>query len=327
MKPFAFYKSFLWVIYVALFLNGCKNPEITKDFGKVVVGGVSSGAASALTNFFISSKSQAQLPDRNLNYLIANSSLANEARIAEIKEAINFANATEVKAYRSLNPNLLDRAYTGKALQLRQTLVNNLADQKTYQIGTLHNQQFNDFKISSDGSIAKVEMIEKWSSELYSSNTNTLIGQFPLHDVPQVVYLEKDSSGWRISAIVFQGDSPEFIPVQQSPILSPQSAASFNISDHLGTDMGQVSEQITMIIDEKMVGTLTVNQNYPEASLTVTVPNPGRYPFKADARAVFNDGVERTCAGEGEVDISDGKSFSIVANLSNNSCSLALLED
>lgn len=65
------------------------------------------------------------------------------------------------QAYRNLNPNLLDRAYTGKALQLRQTLVNNLADQKVYQATTLYNQQFHDFKISSNGSIAKVEMTEK----------------------------------------------------------------------------------------------------------------------------------------------------------------------
>lgn len=212
------YIGYFCAIYAVLLLSGCKNPKVVREVGKEMFGKVAEGTASAvITNFFTQSKSEAKPPEQNLSSLKADQSLAAEARIAEIKEAINFANETEAQAYRSLNPNLLERVYTGKALQLRQALVNGLAEQKVYQVRTLHNQQFSDFQINSDGTIAKVEMTEKWSSEVYSNETNTLIGQFPLHDVPQVVYLQKNSSGWLISAISFKGDPPEFIPAQQSP--------------------------------------------------------------------------------------------------------------
>lgn len=232
MKHTPTYIGCIFAICTVLLLNGCKNSKIAGEVGKEVAGKLAEGAASAaVTSFFTQSKSEAKQPEQALSSLKADQSLADEVRIAEIKEAINFANETEVRTSRNLNPNLLDRAYTGKALQLRQTLVSDLADQKVYQTKTLHNQQFHDFKISSDGSIAKVEMTEKWSSELYSSDTNTLIGQFPLHDIPQVIYLQKDSNGWRISAIVFQGDPPEFIPAQPQIEPSPSPSATLSPSD------------------------------------------------------------------------------------------------
>lgn len=218
MKHTPTYIGCLFAIYTVLLLNGCKNSKIAGE----VAGKLAEGAASAaVTSFFTQSKSEAKQPEQGLSSLKADQSLAAEARIAEIKEAINLANEIEAQAYRNLNPNSLASIYVGKALQLRQTLVNTLATEKVYQVETLHDQQFHDFKVSSDSSIAKVEMTEKWSSKLYSSDTNTLVGQFPLHNVPQVVYLQKDSNGWRISAIVFQGDSPESVPAQSQQEIEP----------------------------------------------------------------------------------------------------------
>ncbi len=225
------YIGCLFAIYTVLLLSSCKNSKIAGEVGKEVAGKLAEGAASAaVTSFFTQSKSEAKQPEQDLSSLKADQSLAAEERVAEIKEAINLANEIEAQAYRNLSPNSLANIYTGKALQLRQTLVNTLAAEKVYQVETLHNQQFHDFKVSSDSSIAKVEMTERWSSRLYSSDTNTLVGQFLLHDVPQVVYLQKDSNGWRISAIVFQDDSPEFIPAQSQQEIDPSPSSSVTLS-------------------------------------------------------------------------------------------------
>jgi hypothetical protein len=222
MKRAPTHISHLCVILTALLLSSCPNPKVNpkvaREIGTEIASGVAGGAASAVvTNFFTQSKSKAKPSEQSLISLKPDQSLATEARIAEIKEAVKFVNETEAQAYRNLNSNLLERAYVGEALQLRQALVNGLKEQKVYQIATLHNQQFNDFQISSDGTTAKVEMTEKWSNELYSIDTNTLIGQFPLYEAPQVAYLQKDSNGWRISAISFKSDPPKFVPAQQSP--------------------------------------------------------------------------------------------------------------
>ncbi len=227
MRRVSAYMIYFCITCTALFLSSCRDPKVAGEVGKVVVGKLAEGAASAaITNFFTQSKSDAKQTEQDLSSLKSNQSLAAEAKIAEIKEVINLADQTEIQALRDLNADLLDRAYVGKALQLRQNLVNDLKNQKTYQIGTLHSQQFHDFKINSEGSIAKVELTEKWSSELYSSDTNTLLGKFLPHVVPQVVYLQKDSSDWRISAVTFQGDPPEFVPAQQSPQPSQSNSTS-----------------------------------------------------------------------------------------------------
>jgi hypothetical protein len=104
----------------------------------------------------------------------------------------------------------------------------------------------------------------------------------------------------------------------------PQSSINFTISDKLGAEIGQVSEQVTVFINERMVGTLTVNQDYQQAVLQVTVPSPGGYTFTANGRAVFSDGVERSCAGQGNVDVSDGKNYAVTANIGGNTCSITL---
>ncbi|MEH2170410.1 MAG: hypothetical protein V7K41_27910 [Nostoc sp.] len=107
----------------------------------------------------------------------------------------------------------------------------------------------------------------------------------------------------------------------------PQSAINFTIGDNLGVEIGQVSEQVEVSINGRPVGTLTVNQNYPRATLTVTVPKPGQYTYSANARAVFDNGKEGSCAGQGNVDISDGKKFNLNANSGGNTCFIVLQEE
>ncbi|XWK89164.1 MAG: hypothetical protein U7127_03590 [Phormidium sp.] len=116
------------------------------------------------------------------------------------------------------------------------------------------------------------------------------------------------------------------IPSTPSPPPS-QSPVNFSISDDLGTDIGQVSEQVTVWIDGKMVGTLTVNQDFPQSILRVTVPSSGHHTYTASARATFKDGIVRTCAGQGTIDVSNGKNFKLLANIGGNNCSVLLAEE
>ena len=121
-------------------------------------------------------------------------------------------------------------------------------------------------------------------------------------------------------------DAPSSV-ANPSQLANPsQSAISFTIGNNLGVEIGQVSEQVAVYINGKSVGTLTVNQNYPRATLMVSVPKPGQYTYTANGRAVFSDGIERTCAGQGSVDVSDGKTFNLAANIGGNTCSIVLQE-
>jgi hypothetical protein len=104
------------------------------------------------------------------------------------------------------------------------------------------------------------------------------------------------------------------------------SAINFTINNNLGTEMGQVSEQVGVSINGRSVGTITVNRNYPTSTLTVTVPKPGQYTYTANARAVFTNGQEYTCAGQGNIDVIGGKKFNLIANVGGNTCSIALQE-
>jgi hypothetical protein len=58
------------------------------------------------------------------------------------------------------------------------------------------------------------------------------------------------------------------------------------LHDHLGED--QVSEQVTIHIDGRPIGTLTVNEYHPNAAIRVTVPKSGQYSYTAEAIAVFD---------------------------------------
>jgi hypothetical protein len=159
-------------------------------------------------------------------------------------------------------------------------------------------------------------------------------GGFELKElkVPKVSWLPRFVSGLVGAVFVVVGmalDIPDNPGTSVSGLDSPEptSAINFTINDNLGTEIGQESEQVGISINGRLVGTLTVNQNYPSATLTVTVPKPGQYTYTANANAVFNDGQERTCAGQGNIDVIDGKSFNLSANIGGNTCSINLQEE
>jgi hypothetical protein len=103
---------------------------------------------------------------------------------------------------------------------------------------------------------------------------------------------------------------PEQAKTDVSPI-------DFTITDQLGD--AQVSERVAVEVDDRMVGTLTVDTVHPTASITVTVPKTGNYAYTLDSTAVFeaDDGSypELIGHGTGQVQVTANKSFALVGNI------------
>jgi len=111
------------------------------------------------------------------------------------------------------------------------------------------------------------------------------------------------------------------IPSQPPPI-------EFTVRDHLGEN--QVSEQVTIIIDGKPVGNLTVNEQYPYSEIRVTVPRNGKYSYTIDARAVFRSDeelIEYVGAGQGMINVAPQKSFDLQGTVSGETWLVVMVEN
>jgi hypothetical protein len=99
-----------------------------------------------------------------------------------------------------------------------------------------------------------------------------------------------------------------------------RSPVTVTIRDSLGSN--QISEQVRVLIDGDEAGTLTVNEHYPQSTLTVTVPTEGQYSYILEARAVFveEDGGMREMvgAGQGAINIRAGKTFELSSTLTGD---------
>jgi hypothetical protein len=101
----------------------------------------------------------------------------------------------------------------------------------------------------------------------------------------------------------------------------------FFLTDQLGDD--EVSEQVTVLIDGKDVGDLTVNQNYPSSKIRVSVPQTGQHSYTAEATAVFDDqgtSFEYTGVGQGMINVQAGKIYSLRGSVSGNTWLVSIEE-
>jgi hypothetical protein len=99
----------------------------------------------------------------------------------------------------------------------------------------------------------------------------------------------------------------------------------FTVRDELGQD--QITEQITVHIDGRMVGTLTVDAVHPDATVTVTVPKPGQYDYSLDSRSTFDldsGPTEISGHGAGTINVREGASFSVVYDVGQDDLVLSL---
>lgn len=115
------------------------------------------------------------------------------------------------------------------------------------------------------------------------------------------------------------GDNPTANRINPRPTSLTSTPVDFVLTDQLG--QGEVSEQVTVLVDGRNVGNLTVNQDYPDSKMTVTVAQAGQHSYTAEATAVFNaDGnlIEYTGVGQGMIDVEPGQTYSLRGSVSGN---------
>jgi len=116
-----------------------------------------------------------------------------------------------------------------------------------------------------------------------------------------------------------------------TPALEPDGSndgpVDFTIYNSLGE--GQISEQVTVVIDGKDVGTLTINEHYPNSRLKVTVPKPGQISYSLASAAVLNingELFEYNGVGQGIINVEQGKDFSLHGSVSGNTWLITMIE-
>jgi hypothetical protein len=87
----------------------------------------------------------------------------------------------------------------------------------------------------------------------------------------------------------------------------------FTVRDELVAP--QISEQVTLILDGRRVGDLTVNEAYPTSELEVSVDEPGRHDYTLGVSTLELDEsgavVERDGSGQGTVMVEQGASYHV----------------
>jgi hypothetical protein len=115
---------------------------------------------------------------------------------------------------------------------------------------------------------------------------------------------------------------------QRDGTASGKDPVEFTLTDHLGEE--QISEQVTVLIDGKDVGNLTVNRQYPNSRLLVMVANPGQHSYSVESTAVFyiqGTPVRYTGAGQGIINVENGRSYSLRGSITGNTWLVSLLDE
>ena len=115
--------------------------------------------------------------------------------------------------------------------------------------------------------------------------------------------------------------------VHPDPPPPPAEPVDFFLTDQLGDE--EVSEQVTVLVDGRDVGNLTVNETYPTSRLKVTVL-PGQHSYTAEATAVFDDQgtpFEYRGVGQGMINVRAGKTYSLRGSVSGNTWLVSIEEE
>jgi hypothetical protein len=92
-----------------------------------------------------------------------------------------------------------------------------------------------------------------------------------------------------------------------------QRAVTFIMLDELG--QGQVSEEVKVYIEGRLVADLLVNLDRARSSVDVRVPRPGSYRYQIQASGIFLNQFGQPYpgegAGEGLIDVEDGAVFAV----------------
>ena len=104
------------------------------------------------------------------------------------------------------------------------------------------------------------------------------------------------------------------------------SVVRFKVANQLGNEFGQLSEKVTLLIDGRFMADFNVNMQYPTTVIELTLPSEGKYSYTANVIAVFTDGREYSCAGQGFINVSQDKVFQFAANMGGGVCHIVLVE-
>ena len=107
----------------------------------------------------------------------------------------------------------------------------------------------------------------------------------------------------------------------------PAEPVDFLLTDELGDD--ELSEQVTVLIDGKNVGNLSVSEAYPTAQMRISVPQPGQHSYHAEATAIFDangQSFEYTGTGQGMINVRAGKVYSLRGSVSGNTWLVSIEE-
>jgi hypothetical protein len=123
-------------------------------------------------------------------------------------------------------------------------------------------------------------------------------------------------------------DNSDHNLVHAGPPPAVDEPVEFTLIDDLG--QGEVSEQVTILIDGKDVGNLTVSQDYPHSRIMVTVPHAGQHSYTAEATTIFSSpqGPFRyDGAGQGMIDVQRGKTYSLRGSITGTTLFVSLEQE
>jgi hypothetical protein len=100
-------------------------------------------------------------------------------------------------------------------------------------------------------------------------------------------------------------------------------AVPFQTHDQLGNQ--QVEEQVTVLVDGKNVGTLSVSPDFQDQVLKLSATE-GSHSYMVSAKARFIDGHVYTGVGQGTIDVRSGKTYEVAGEVSGSTWLVTLLE-
>jgi hypothetical protein len=111
-------------------------------------------------------------------------------------------------------------------------------------------------------------------------------------------------------------------------VVHAEEPVEFTVIDDLG--QGEIKEQVSLLIDGKDVGNLTINQDYPHSKIMVTVPHSGQHSYTAEATSTFDTPqgqIQYYGAGQGMIDAQPGKTYSLRASITGSSLFISLMQE
>jgi hypothetical protein len=138
--------------------------------------------------------------------------------------------------------------------------------------------------------------------------------------------------GLQATDVSARGGADKNTYIQPAPNVQPSpnaqsSPVEFTIFDRV--DGNQVTEQVTVLIDGRVKGQLTVDRQNPQSMLAITVPASGRYSYTIESKTVVaQEGrfYEYAGAGQGIINVVDGKRFDLALTSSGNTWLVTLVE-